>query len=206
MSVRNILDGTIKVGSGEVMPVEPEIPENLQVVTLKALGSVTGTNVYAIDTLMVGNSRGNTTITPATVTASNVTADKLTLGGSDVLTKEFLSDKIIVSGVKADGKTTVSFDTQTNRWLHNFYPNLHLLLMNLNLTTEPLSQLTIPTGLTCGKGTMWMCKTLLKTDNEQYIDCVTLLNESGGKLVIKIDIPTASSYAGLQIRLAIPFQ
>ena len=36
MSVRNILDGTIKVGSGEVMPVEPEIPENL---TLKSLSA-----------------------------------------------------------------------------------------------------------------------------------------------------------------------
>ena len=36
MSVRNILDGTIKVGSGEVMPVEPEIPENLEVNTLNA--------------------------------------------------------------------------------------------------------------------------------------------------------------------------
>ena len=36
MSVRNILDGTIKVGGDGSMPVEPEIPENLQVTTLKA--------------------------------------------------------------------------------------------------------------------------------------------------------------------------
>ena len=34
MSVRNILDGTIKVGSGGDMPVEPVIPEEL---TLKKL-------------------------------------------------------------------------------------------------------------------------------------------------------------------------
>ena len=61
MSVRNILDGTIKVGSGEVMPVEPEIPENLQVNTLKASDYVTGGSIYATDSLTVGTSRGNTT-------------------------------------------------------------------------------------------------------------------------------------------------
>ena len=57
MSVRNILDGTIKVG-GEVMPVEPEIPANLQVTTLKASDYVTGGSIYATDSLTVGTSRG----------------------------------------------------------------------------------------------------------------------------------------------------
>ena len=78
--------------------------------------------------------------------------------------------------------------------------------MSFSITTEPLSQLTIPTGLTCGEQTSWWGKTLMKTDNDQFIDCVIQLSASDGKLVIKIDIPTASSYAGLQIRLAIPFQ
>ena len=209
MSVRNILDGTIKVG-GEVMPVEPEIPENLQVVTLKALGSVTGTNVYAIDTLTVGDSRGNTTITPAAVTAINVTAtnvaaEQLTVGGNQVLGMQTTNAKMTMTGVKADGATAVSFETSPKRWMYDIYPGLHILVISFNITTEPLSQLTIPTGLTCGELTSWWGKTLMKTDNGQFIDCVMQLSASGGKLVIKIDIPTASTYAGLIGKISIPF-
>ena len=47
MSVRNILDGTIKVGGDGSMPVEPVIPENLEVKTVKASGNVMGKNLVA---------------------------------------------------------------------------------------------------------------------------------------------------------------
>ena len=193
MSVRNILDGTIKVGSGEVMPVEPEIPENLQVTTLKASQSV-----MAGDTVIVGTSRGNTTITSAAVTTQS-----LILGGNQVLGVQTTNAKMTMTGLKADGKTPVSFESTTDRWLYNIYPDLHMLVMVFSITTEPLSQLTIPTGLSCGS--TWWGKTLLKTDNDQFIDCVMQLSAIDGKLVIKIDIPTASSYAGLFGKISIPF-
>ena len=107
MSVRNILDGTIKVGSGGgSMPVEPEIPENLQVTTVKASGSVTGASLYATDKLVVGTSRGNTTITPAEITTSN-----LTVRGNQVLNMQYFKDKITVSGVKADGQQQLPLKT-----------------------------------------------------------------------------------------------
>ena len=199
MSVRNILDGTIKVGSGGSMPVEPEIPENLQVATLKALGSVTGTNLYAIDTLTVGNSRGNTTITSAAVTTPNLTVDS-----REVLTLQHLGDKLTMTGLKADGKTAVSFEVSPRRWMYNIYPDLHILVMVFSITTEPLSQLTIPTGLTCGGQESWWGKTLLKAD-DQFLYCVIQLSASDGKLVVKIDIPTASTYAGLQAKISVPF-
>ena len=123
-----------------------------------------------------------------------------------MLTVQTVSDKMTVTGVKADGTTAVSFESNTNRWLHTVTSGLYVVIMVLKLTTEPLSQITIPTGLTCGSGKIWATKTLIKTDNNQYIDCVTeLTGNEAGKLVIKMDIPTASTYAGLEIRLAIPF-
>ena len=205
MSVRNILDGTIKVGSGEVMPVEPEIPENLQVTTLKASDYVTGGSIYATDSLTVGTSRGKTTINTTTVTATNVAAESLTLGGNQVLTVQTVSDKMTVTGVKADGKTAVSFESNTNRWMHTVNSGLHVVIMVLKLTTEPLSQITIPTGLTCEKGANTWAKTLLKTNDGQFLYCVMQLNEANGKLVIKIDIPTANTYTSFQGRIATTF-
>ena len=196
MSVRNILDGTIKVeGSG----METEIPEELTLTSLRATGDVIGATLNATDKLVVGTSRGNTTITPAEITTSN-----LTVRGNQVLNMQYFKDKITVSGVKADGTTSVSFEISPKRWMYNIYPELHMLVTTFSITTEPLSQLTIPTGLTCGEQTSWWGKTLLKAD-DQFLDCVTVISSSDGKLVIKIDIPTASSYAGLEIRLATTF-
>ena len=208
MSVRNILDGTIKVG-GEVMPVEPEIPENLQVTTLKASDYVTGATLGATDSLMVGTSRGNTTITPTTVTATNVATEnvateKLTVDSREVLGLQNLGDKITLTGLKADGTTAFSLSTSPKRWMYNIYPNLHVLVMTFSISTEPLSQLTIPTGLTCGDQESWWGKTLLKAD-DQFLYCVMQLSASDGKLDIKIDIPTASTYASLKIRTATTF-
>ena len=62
MSVRNILDGTIKVGSGGDMPVEPEIPEDLEVKTVKASGNVMGSNLIATGTVLVGGTETNSVI------------------------------------------------------------------------------------------------------------------------------------------------
>ena len=72
MSVRNILDGTIKVGSGGDMPVEPEIPENLEVSTLKASGNVSGKNLIATGTVLVGGTETNTAISNNTIKAKFV--------------------------------------------------------------------------------------------------------------------------------------
>ena len=200
MSVRNILDGTIKVGSGgEVMPVEPEIPENLQVTSVKASGSVSANSVET-RTL---TAETNITVGDLIV-ARSMTTPNLTVDSREVLTLQHLGDKLTMTGLKADGKTTVSFETSPRRWLYNIYPDLHMLVTTFSITTEPLSQLTIPTELTCGDQVSWWGKTLLKAD-DQFLDCVMQLIASDGKLVIKIDIPTASTYTNIIGKISVPF-
>ena len=208
MSVRNILDGTIKVGSGEVMPVEPEIPEELELKKLTVDGGITTGGLAAeevnCERVLTNSTTVKNSATVGTLTVNNkATVGSLTVDSREVLGMQTTNAKMTITGLKADGKTPVSFEITTNRWLYNIYPGLHNFVMVFNLTTEPLSQLTIPTGLT--STSIWWGKTLLKTDNDQFLDCVMQLSAIDGKLVIKIDIPTASSYAGLQGKLTIPF-
>ena len=96
-------------------------------------------SVMAGDTVIVGTSRGNTTITSAAVTTQS-----LILGGNQVLGVQTTNAKMTMTGLNADGKTPVSFESTTDRWLYNIYPGLHNLVMGFSITTEPLSQLTIP--------------------------------------------------------------
>ena len=122
-----------------------------------------------------------------------------------MLTREALYDEVKFKGLKADGVTAANFTQKIDREVLNITPSLHVFIMNLNLTTEPLSQLIIPTGLSCVDQTMWWDKTLLKTNDNQYLEAQVLLGEDGGKLSLKLIIPTGSTYTSFQARIATPF-
>ena len=41
--------------------------------------------------------------------------------------------------------------------------------------------------------------------DDQFLDCVMQLSASDGKLVVKIDIPTASTYTNIIGKISVPF-
>ena len=84
-------------------------------------------------------------------------------------------------------------------------PNLHMLVISFDLTTEPLSQLIIPTGLSCEKGANCWQRTLLQTDTYEYLDATVVMGEDGGKLSLKLFIPTGSTYTQIKARIVTPF-
>ena len=122
-----------------------------------------------------------------------------------MLTREALYDEVKFKGLKADGATAANFTQKIDREVLNITPGLHVFIMNLNLTTEPLSQLIIPTGLTCEKGTNCWQRTLLKTNTNEYLDATVVMGEDGGKLTLKLIIPTGSTYTSFQARIIITF-
>ena len=136
---------------------------------------------------------------------TNFIGTKLFLNNEEMLTKQRLGDKFQASGVKASDSTVVYFDMQFARWMYNITPTLHILVLSYAVTTEPFKQLRIPTGLTCEKGTNCFQKTLIKTSEREFIDCVASFSEVDGKMVITIDIPTGSTYTSFNGRIVTPF-
>ena len=190
MSVRNILDGTIPVGgSGGLTPESDIRVGNIQAETIKAA------NVKVLEAGTFQQVQA----------FQSITTPSLTVGGQQMLTREALYDEVKFKGLKADGVTAANFTQKLDREVLNITPGLHVFIMNLNLTTEPLSQLIIPTGLNCVAQTMWWDKTLLKTNDNQYLEAQVLLGEDGGKLSLKLIIPTGSTYTSFQARIIITF-
>ena len=219
MSVRNILDGTIKVGgdgsgtSKRELFVEELSADRCYFTNIERCGIIKTTNLIAdgsID-MQVGINEPKplayiTKGDKITVEADNLIAgSSLTVGGQQMLTREALYDEVKFKGLKADGVTAANFTQKIDREVLNITPGLHVFIMNLNLTTEPLSQLIIPTGLSCVAQTMWWDKTLLKTNDSQYLEAQVLLGEDGGKLSLKLIIPTGSTYTSFQARIIITF-
>ena len=112
---------------------------------------------------------------------------------------------VLLKGLKVDGATATNFSQPIERWMYNIHPHLHIVVMSFGVTTDPLSQLIIPTGLSCIAQTMWWDKTLLKTNDNQYLEAQVLLGEDGGKLSLKLIIPTGSTYTSFQARIIITF-
>ena len=219
MSVRNILDGTIKVGgdgsgtSKRELFVEELSAGQCYFSNIERCGIIKTTNLIAdgsID-MQVGINEPKplayiTKGDKITVEADNLIAgSSITLGGEEVLKKQYLSDTIKFKGLKADGATAANFSQAIERWMYNIHPKLHILVMSFGVTTEPLSQLIIPTGLTCEKGANCWQRTLLKTNTNEYIDATLVMGEDGGKLTLKLIIPTGSTYTSFQARIATPF-
>ena len=213
MSVRNILDGTIPVGGSGGLTPESDIQvnhvySNLGFHTPGIFGGkeVRLTHELTVPKINIGTyaTTDDSEIT-SKITEEGITTPSLTLGGDDVLKKEYLTDTINFKGLKADGVTAANFTQKIDREVLNITPGLHVFIMNLNLTTEPLSQLIIPTGLSCVAQTMWWDKTLLKTNDSQYLEAQVLLGEDGGKLSLKLIIPTGSTYTSFQARIIITF-
>ena len=150
-------------------------------------GSIEGTKMFITEELRVPQiNAGNIAIytqsddrEPTTkIAGESITTPALTLGGQQMLTREALYDEVKFKGLKTDGATAANFTQKIDREVLNITPGLHVFIMNLNLTTEPLSQLIIPTGLSCVAQTMWWDKTLLKTNDGQYLEAQVLLGES----------------------------
>ena len=112
---------------------------------------------------------------------------------------------VLLKGLKVDGATATNFSQPIERWMYNIHPHLHIVVMSFGVTTDPLSQLIIPTGLTCEKGTNCWQRTLLKTDTYEYLDATVVMGEDGGKLSLKLFIPTGSTYTELKARIVTPF-
>ena len=213
MSVRNILDGTIPVGGSGGLTPESDIQvnhvySNLGFHTPGIFGGkeVRLTHELTVPKINIGTyaTTDDSEIT-SKITEEGITTPSLTLGGQQMLTREALYDEVKFKGLKADGATAANFTQKIDREVLNITPGLHVLIMNLNLTTEPLSQLIIPTGLSCIAQTMWWDKTLLKTNDNQYLEAQVLLGEDGGKLSLKLIIPTGSTYTSFQARIIITF-
>ena len=216
MSVRNILDGTIPVGGSGGLTPESEIQVKKLICPyihngeLKT-GLINVDDVFADTITTTTHMKGaKLTVTGNTATqtltaSESITTPSLTLGGKQMLTREALYDEVKFKGLKAVGATAANFTQKIDREVLNITPGLHVFIMNLNLTTEPLSQLIIPTGLSCIAQTMWWDKTLLKTNDNQYLEAQVLLGEDGGKLSLKLIIPTGSTYTSFQARIIITF-
>ena len=219
MSVRNILDGTIKVGgdgsgtSMKTLTVEELGADRCYFTNIERCDVIKTTNLIADSSIdiQVGINEPKPTVyitsgDKITVEADNLIAGSgLTLGGDQVLAKQYLYDKVSFKGLKADGTTAANFSQNLKRWMYDIMPNLHMIVISFNITTEPLSQLIIPTGLTCEKGANCWQRTLLKTDTNEYLDATLVMGEDGGKLSLKLFIPTGSTYTELKVRIVAPF-
>ena len=205
MSVRNILDGTIPVGGS----IGPGLLEEVQTESLTVCppgmlctGPMTCANTATIDKVNVIT---GITTPSLKIEGTKVVSPSLILEGEQVLNKEYLNDTISFKGLKADGATAANFSQAIERWMYNIHPKLHILVMSFGVTTEPLSQLIIPTGLTCEKGANCWQRTLLKTNTNEYLDATVVMGEDGGKLSLKLFIPTGSTYTSFQARIVTPF-
>ena len=205
MSVRNILDGTIPVGGGLGPGILEEVKTNSLTVCppgMLCTGPMTCANTATIDKVNVIT---GITTPSLKIEGTKVVSPSLILEGEQVLNKEYLNDTISFKGLKADGATAANFSQAIERWMYNIHPKLHILVMSFGVTTEPLSQLIIPTGLTCEKGANCWQRTLLKTNTNEYLDATLVFGEDGGKLTLKLFIPTGSTYTSFQARIVTPF-
>ena len=169
MSVRNILDGTIKVGSGG-MVVEP---------------GCDGDCCHC-----QGGSSSGSTVIPAnlnvtSVTAPNLTATKgITLGEDKLFEYQVLDDEDCAYTATAHAGDTLSSTCKAYRALYNIMPKLRVFILHAKITTNVLKDLTIATGLSCTPNMSAVQYTLVKTDNG-YTPAVVELSEQSEKLVAK---------------------
>ena len=215
MSVRNILDGTIKVEGGDM---ETEIPENLEV-----------TSVYAKDMVIAGrfNTRGLTetgnievsgAATVGTLTVlNNMSLPKLTVGGKATVGSLTVdSTDLLLQQIKAEGPqkltgTLVGGEQKTYMaTVKSFYLDLTDDLHVLNVQTvldscSTMSDLTIQSGLMLDRGykvhTITPCVVGDSGSATDFVDAVTYIYMEDGQLMCKLFFKTTPEYSSMAIRI-----
>ena len=215
MSVRNILDGTIKVeGSG----METEIPENLEV-----------TSLYAKDTVIAGrfNTRGLTetgnievsgAATVGTLTVLNnmslpkltvnnkATVGSLTVGETDLLLQQLRAEgpqKLTGTLVGGEQKT---YMTKVNSYLFDLSEEHHILSVLTTLDScSTMTDLTIQSGLyldrTYKVHTITPCVVGDSGSATDFVDAYTYIYMEDGQLMCKLFFKSTPVYSSMTIRI-----
>ena len=164
MSVRNILDGTIKISSGG-MVVEPGCDGDC--CQCQGGGSSSGS----------ADIPANLNVT--SVTAANLTATKgITLGENKLFEYQVLDDEDCAYTATAHAGDTLSSTCKAYRALYNIMPKLRVFILHAKITTGLLTDLTIATGLDCTPGMSATQYTIVKTDKGNLPAIVELSEES----------------------------
>ena len=219
MSVRNILDGTIKVeGSG----METEIPENLEV-----------TSVYAKDTVIAGrfNTRGLTetgnievsgAATVGTLTVLNnmslpklTVNNKATVGSLTVDETDLLLQQKRVEGPQKLTGTLVggeqkSYTANVKSYILDLTDDIHVLNVQTTLDScSTMADLTIQSGLyldrTYKTHTITPCVIGDSGSATDFVDAVTYIYMESGQVMCKLFFKTTAEYSSMTIRINLTF-
>ena len=170
MSVRNILDGTIKISSGGMI-VEPGCDGDCCHCTTE--GSSSGSADFP----------ANLNVT--SITAANITATQgITLGEDKLFEYQLLDDEECTYTATVYTGDTISSTCKAYRALYNIMPRLRAFILHAKITTSLLTNLTIYTGLDCTPGMSATQYTIVKTDKGS-LPAMVELSEQGECLVAK---------------------
>lgn len=222
MSVRNILDGTIKVGGGGSIGPNSDVEcktltaynqvaclslntsalvgDDAQLSTLTVKDEFTATK--GIDTALI---KCDNYISVPKVITENILTNQITLNNKAILKVQELNTRVTFKGVGLDGTSAKTYTQDVRRFLYDITPSLHVLVINTKLADAiPFKQMIIPLDLETGSGTAAFDTTVIKTSSG-YINAIVEINESDGKLQAKFTFDEGTEYTSMQIKVNMIF-
>ena len=174
MSVKNILDGTIKV--------EAPIPDPLIVDQVNA-GEISAS--YA----------GIQEATIPTLSTSALSADKLAINGRVVLNTLTLNDNISISAVSAVNNAPMALFQKVDHTLNHLTGGAYVLSVYGGVTGigGPLSYIDISVGFPCNPLLEAFSPVALKTDNG-FVKGVAYLTAKDNKMFMRIHLDIGDTY------------
>ena len=219
MSVRNILDGTIKVEGGGM---ETEIPENLEVTSLVTKELVGAARFYtsslfeAANVEVVGKANARTLSASTEVTTPKLTvSNKATVGSLTVDETDLLLQQKKVEGPQKLTGTLVGGEQKT--YMANaksFYldltDDLHMLNVQTTLDScSTMTDLTIQSGLYLDRGykvhTITPCVVGDSGSATDFVDTVTYIYMEDGQVMCKLFFKSTPEYSSMTIRINLTF-
>ena len=201
MSVRNILDGTIKVGGDGSMPVEPVIPEKL-VIGDSELGSttidrglITNSNIITNNITAIGIQTSDCVNTSELVATTRIASRAITVGDLNL----FANDQVITEVAQidfADGSRAItSVQAKVSATWLAITQNLHLFQLTITkLTGMPATlkelTLTVPQIKPSYTFTLYDAVSVLVNDTPVLAN-LTIEAIKNASLVVTITFPSA---------------
>ena len=174
MSLKNIIDGTIKV--------EAPIPDPLKVDQVKA-GEISAS--YA----------GIKEATIPTLSTSALSADKLAINGRVVLNTLTLNDTTSISAIIAASGAAKAFFQKVDRTLSHLTGGAYVLSVygGVSGIGGPLSYIDIDVGFPCNPLLEAFSPVALKTDNG-FVKGVAYLSAKDNKMFMRIHLDIGDTY------------